>query len=78
MSNKFNEQDWEDALVDILTLQEFAKIFWGKEILVPDDFGNDLYEWQYHLGRLVTSEDPKKEIKKYYAGQINKSNRKKK
>mgnify|MGYP001593997672 CR=1 FL=1 len=69
---KITKKDWKDILIDVLALQEFAKEFWGKEILQPDDFGMDLYEWQYYLGRLVTSKDPKKEIK-YYAGTIKKT-----
>ena len=62
------KQDWKDVLIDVMALQEFAKEVWGKDIMTPDDFGMDLYDWQYHLGRIVTSKDPKKEIKKYFNG----------
>ena len=68
------KRDWKNILIDVLTLQEFAKRFWGEEIVMPEDYGMSVVSWQYHLGRLITSKNPKKEIKKYYAGKIKNKN----
>ena len=50
-------------LSDILALQGVAKMIWGEEIMFPDDFGMEVYDWQYHLGRIVTSKNPKQALK---------------
>lgn len=59
---KPSKEDLKDMLVDILTLQEVAKEIWGDDIYIADDY-NPFLAWQYHLGRIVTSLDPKKTIK---------------
>ena len=71
---KLVKEDWKKVLIDILTLREFAKQFWGDEIVIPEDYGMSIVSWQYHLGRLITSKDPIRQIKKYY-GHISKNSR---
>ena len=61
---KLIKRDWKAFLVDILTIREFAKEFWGDEIVIPEDYGMSIVGWQYHLSRIITSKDPVKQIKK--------------
>lgn len=68
---KFVKRDWQEFAVDLLSVIEFAKEFWGTEIMFPEDFGMSTHDWQYHLGRIIMSPDPLKKIKQYYNGQIN-------
>lgn len=60
-----SKADWKDILVDVLSLREFAKQYWGTEVKIPDDFGMDVKEWEYQLSRLMTHKDPVKLIKSY-------------
>ena len=62
---KLKKEDLRFLLIDILALQEFAKRFWGNEVYLSGDFeGTTLYAWQYHLLRIITSRNPKKELEK--------------
>lgn len=60
---KISKNDWKEILLDVLALQELAKIVWGEEIRYPEDFGLETLEWEYQLSRLVTHKNPKKLIK---------------
>ena len=61
--NKFGltKEDLKDVFTDLLAIRGIAQQIWGNEIRVADDY-LPLQEWQYRLGRLVTTKDLKKEF----------------
>lgn len=61
---KINEYNRLIILAMIPHIQSIAKQIWGEDIMFPDDFGMSVYNWQYHLSRVVTSKDPKKALDK--------------
>ncbi len=62
---KLTNRDKKEMLIDVLTLQETAKKLWGNAIYFPDDYGMEVIAWQWHLGQIMTSRDPKKTLKKH-------------
>lgn len=88
-SNVYDDNQWiiscltnkyfEDMYMKLIFSHEFAKAFWGEELVVPsypkslnDDYVEDAITvddmiklWQYHLQQMVLKEEPIKYLEKF-------------
>lgn len=53
-------------LHDIMALQEIAKKIWGDAIYLAEDFGMETLAWQWHLEKIISAKDLKKELKLHF------------
>lgn len=58
---------YSNDLCPIIFHHDFAKAFWGEEILGKNhpEFGREIVAWQYHLQQMVLEPEPLKYLEKF-------------